>query len=57
MPIKTMANSNKSIDISVTKFIFILNIYSSDVLAKKEAKILFRINNEIITRRNTYRTN
>jgi len=29
--------------------IFILNIYSSDVLAKKEAKILFRINNEIIT--------
>ena len=29
--------------------IFILNIYSSDVLAKQEAKILFRINNEIIT--------
>ena len=29
--------------------IFILNIYSSDVLAKQEAKIQFRINNEIIT--------
>ena len=29
--------------------IFILNIYSLDVLAKQEAKILFRINNEIIT--------
>ena len=29
--------------------IFILNIHSSDVLAKQEAKILFRINNEIIT--------
>ena len=29
--------------------IFIINIYSSDVLAKQEAKILFKINNEIIT--------
>ena len=29
--------------------IFILNIHSSDGLAKQEAKILFRINNEIIT--------